>query len=157
MKRVFLETLGERRKTDPSRPPMNLKKLDDLVLYLQVHAIEKSTRKNYATGAKDYAHFCRNHNLSLNPTLETLSRYIAYTSQFIASGSKYLTGARHFLKEFYPSFTEARASAMVQATIRGAKKMSWHTSAATWTASLEERQCLVTCYCQGRPSLAWKM
>lgn len=74
MKRVLLEALGERRKTDPSRPPMDLKKLDDLVLYLQVHAIEKSTRKNYATGAKDYACFCRNHNLSLNPTPETLSR-----------------------------------------------------------------------------------
>lgn len=123
MERVLLEALGERRKTDPSRPPMDLNKLDDLVLYLQVHAIEKSTRKNYATGARDYARFCHNHKLPLDPTPETLSRYIAYTSQFIASGPKYLSGARHFLKEFYPSFTEARASALVQATIRGSKKI----------------------------------
>ncbi|KAF9003754.1 hypothetical protein BDZ89DRAFT_882483, partial [Hymenopellis radicata] len=63
------------------------------------------------------------HNLSLDPTPETLSRYIAYTSQFIASAPKYLSGAKHFLKEFYPHFADARASALVQATIRGAKKV----------------------------------
>lgn len=73
---------------------MDLEKLDELVLYLQVHAIERSTRNNYTTGARDYLRFCRIHNLPLDPTPQTLSRYIAYTSRFIASGPKYLTGAR---------------------------------------------------------------
>ena len=81
---------------------MDLEKLDKLVLYLQVHAIERSTHNNYATGARNYLRFCRIHNLPFDPTPQTPSRYIAYTSRFIASGPKYLTGARHFLKDFFP-------------------------------------------------------
>ena len=126
MERVLLEALGEesvRKSANSSRPPMDLENLDELVLYLQVHAIERSTRNNYATGARNYLRFCRIHNLPLNPTPQTLSRYIAYTSHFIASGPKYLTGARHFLKDFFPDFTAARADAAVQATIRGSKKL----------------------------------
>ncbi|KAJ7609280.1 hypothetical protein DFH06DRAFT_920683, partial [Mycena polygramma] len=62
------------------------------------------------------------HFLPLAPTPKTLSRYIAYTSQFIASGPKYLSGARHFLQDLYPEWDESRADPLVQATIRGSKK-----------------------------------
>ncbi|KAJ7722279.1 hypothetical protein DFH07DRAFT_679508, partial [Mycena maculata] len=62
------------------------------------------------------------HSLPLDPTPQTLSCYIAYTSQFIASGPKYLSGARHFLKDLYPDFDENRANPLVQATIRGSRK-----------------------------------
>ncbi|KAJ3752944.1 hypothetical protein EV360DRAFT_54308, partial [Lentinula raphanica] len=86
-------------------------------------AIEKSTKQNYTTGAKDYIRFCTSHNLDLNSTSFTLSRYIAYTSRHIASGPKYLSGARHFLKQLYPHFDESHAHPLVQATIRGCKKV----------------------------------
>ncbi|KAJ7926557.1 hypothetical protein B0H13DRAFT_2229389 [Mycena leptocephala] len=62
------------------------------------------------------------YSLPLDPTPQTLSRYIAYTSQFIASGPKYLSGARHFLKDLYPEWDEVRGDPLVQATIRGSKK-----------------------------------
>jgi hypothetical protein len=52
-----------------------------------------------------------------------LSRYIAYSSLFIASGPKYLTGVRHFLLDIYPEFDANRAHALVRTTIRGAKKV----------------------------------
>lgn len=125
MERVLLEALGEHRlRNGPSaRPPMDLNKLDDLVLFLQAHAIETSTKNNYSTGARDYIRFCTTHNLSLDPTPSTLSRYIAFTSKHIASGPKYLTGARHYLKQFYPHFDESRSNPLVQATIRGSKKI----------------------------------
>ncbi|KAJ3743842.1 hypothetical protein EV360DRAFT_57653 [Lentinula raphanica] len=71
----------------------------------------------------NYIHFCISHKLDLNPTPFTLSRYIAYTSRHIASGPKYLSGARHFLKQLYPHFDESRAHPLVQATIRGSKKV----------------------------------
>ncbi|KAJ6613359.1 hypothetical protein B0H10DRAFT_2222267 [Mycena sp. CBHHK59/15] len=58
----------------------------------------------------------------LGPTPQTLSRYIAYTSQFITSGPKYLSGARHFLKDLYPEWDEVRGDPLVQATICGSKK-----------------------------------
>lgn len=115
---------GQKRRNGRSaRPPMDLSKLDELVLFLQAHSIETSTKHNYATGAKDYIRFCTNHNLSLDPTPSTLSRYIAYTSRHIASGPKYLTGARHYLKQVYPHFNESRADPLVQTTIRGSKKV----------------------------------
>jgi hypothetical protein len=125
MERVLLEALGEqkRQKGRSVHPPMDLRKLDDLVLFLQAHAIEKSTKQNYSTGARDYIRFCSTHNLDLDPTPSTLSRYIAYTSKHIASGPKYLTGARHYLKQFFPHFDESRSNPLVQATIRGSKKV----------------------------------
>ncbi|KAF8811953.1 hypothetical protein BYT27DRAFT_7221270 [Phlegmacium glaucopus] len=93
------------------------------VLHLQTHSLEKSTISGYTTGARDYLHFCRIHDIPLNPTPETLSRYIAFTSLNIASGPKYLTGARHFLLSLYPDFNINRSNPLVQATIRGSKKV----------------------------------
>ncbi|KAJ7900796.1 hypothetical protein B0H13DRAFT_2336396 [Mycena leptocephala] len=101
---------------------MDLANLDRRTVHLQVTSIELSTVKGYAIGARDYISFCKSHSLSLAPTPQTLSRYIAYTSQFIASGPSYLTGARHFLKDLYPEWDESRADPLVQATIRGARK-----------------------------------
>ncbi|CAA7266998.1 unnamed protein product [Cyclocybe aegerita] len=91
-------------------------------LWLQASAIEKSTSQGYATGARDYLRFCITHSLPIKPTPQTLSCYIAYTSQFIASGPKYLSGARHFLADFYPEFDSSRSHPIVQATIRGSMK-----------------------------------
>ena len=124
MERVLLNALGGKR-TAPRvpRPPMELADLDARALYLQVNSIERSTSKNYATGARDYINFCILHSLPLDPTPTTLSRYVAYSSQFIASRPKYLTGVRHFLKDLYPDFDANRSHPIVKATIRGAKKV----------------------------------
>jgi hypothetical protein len=122
MEGVLLSALGELAPRS-ARPPLSLKDLDARVLHLQSHALEKSTVKGYSTGARDYARFCRLHHLPLDPSSQTLSRYIAYTSLSIASGPKYLTGARHFLHDIYPNFDDNRASPLVQATIRGSKKV----------------------------------
>ena len=124
MERVLLSALGGQRTTPRvARPPMDLADLDARALHLQANAIERSTSKNYATGARDYINFCILHSLSLEPTPTMLSRYIAYSSQFIASGSKYLTGVRHFLKELYPEFDANRSHPLVKSTVRGAKKV----------------------------------
>jgi hypothetical protein len=124
MEGVLLSALGgqstARRVT---RPPMDLADLDKWTLHLQVNSIEHSTTKGYATGARDYVNFCILHGLPLDPTPQTLSRYIAYTSLFIASGPKYLTGVRHFLRDIYPEFDANRAHSLVSSTIRGSKKI----------------------------------
>ena len=82
---------------------MDLADLDARTLLLQVNSTEHSTSKGYATGAQDYINFCILHSLPLDPTPTPLSRYIAYSSQFIASGPKYLTGVRHFRGKFTQS------------------------------------------------------
>ena len=122
MEGVLLSILGEPAPR-LARPSLKLEDLDARVSHLQNHALEKSTVGGYSTGARDYLRFCRIHHLPLDPTPQTLSRYIAYTSLSIGSGPKYLTGVRHFLHDLYPSFDASRASPLVQATIRGSKKV----------------------------------
>ena len=122
MESVLLNALGG-SSLKKTRPPMALDELDSRAVHLQVNAIEKSTAMGYATGARDYISFCLSHNLSIEPTPQTLSRYIAFTSIFIGSAPKYLTGARHFLQDIYPDFDQNRAHPMVKAAIRGSKKL----------------------------------
>jgi hypothetical protein len=69
-----------------------------------------------------YINFGIFHSLPLDPTPSTLSHYIAYSSLFIASSPKYLTGVRHFLKDLYPDFDANRSHPLVKTTIQGAKK-----------------------------------
>ena len=97
MEGVFLDSLGELAPRS-ARPPLELKDLDARVSHLQAHALETSTIGGYSTGARDYIRFCQLHHLPLEPSPQTLSRYIAFTSISIASGPKYLTGARHLSK-----------------------------------------------------------
>ncbi|KZT02558.1 uncharacterized protein LAESUDRAFT_738655 [Laetiporus sulphureus 93-53] len=51
-----------------------------------------------------------------------LARYVAYTSHFISSAPKYLSGAWHFLDDIYSTFTHNWAHPLVQATIAGSRK-----------------------------------
>ena len=105
-----------------ARPPMDLVSLDSQALALQIQAIEQSTARGYATGARDYVRFCLSHSLPIDPTPTALAHYIAYTSQFIASRLRYLSGA-HFLSVLYPAFDANRAHPLVQAMIRGSRKI----------------------------------
>ena len=102
---------------------MSLDALDDHAQYLQTNTIEISTTKGYTTSTQDYINFCLTFSLPLTPTPQNLSHYIAYTSKFIASASKYLTGAHHFLQELYPDFDTNCSHLLVQTTIRGSKKV----------------------------------
>jgi len=67
--------------------------------------------------------FCLQFLLPLTPTPQTLGRYIAYTSKFIASAPKYLTGAHHFLQDIYPDLNVNCAHPLVQSTMQGLKKV----------------------------------
>ena len=125
MEGLFLGSLGEQRTVarQASSISLALGEIDKRIVCLQSLAIESSTRKGYMTGARSYVKFCYQFHLPLDPTPTTLARYIAYTSRSIASGPKYLTGVRHFLRDIYPDFDKSRASAFVQTTIRGSVKL----------------------------------
>jgi hypothetical protein len=123
MEGELLNLLGGSRAVHKTRPVQDLADVDSRASFLRSVSIEKSTNKGYQTGARDYVTFCMNHHLPLDPTPVTLSRYIAYSSQFIASGPKYLSGARHFLRDIYSDFDKNRGHPLVQSTIRGAKKV----------------------------------
>ncbi|KAF5376460.1 hypothetical protein D9615_008600 [Tricholomella constricta] len=123
MEGLLLSALGGSGASRSTRPAVDLASLDEYARHLQVSALEKSTALGYATGARDYIRFCISANLPLDPTPLTLSRYIAFTSRHIASGPKYLSGARHFLRDLYPEFDANRDHPLVRTTIRGSKKV----------------------------------
>jgi hypothetical protein len=120
---MLLDDLGEPGLRKRARPHFSLEEIDRYASFLQHSAIEKSTSKVYKTGARDYISFCVSHRLSLQPTPLTLSRYIAFSSHSIASASKYLTGASHYLKDLYPDFDTVRSHPLVLSTIRGSQKV----------------------------------
>jgi len=126
MEGVLLNALGghgNSTRSSRARRPMDLCDLDHRTRWLQANAIEKSTVNGYTTGARDYLKFCMAHSLPIDPTPQTLSRYISYTSRYIASGPKYLSGVRHFLSEMYPDFDANRSHPLVTSVICGAKKV----------------------------------
>ena len=118
----LLSFLSRAPRRPVARPSLPLSAIDEHIALLHAHAIEPSTRRNYSTGARDYILFCSIHGLPLDPTPLTIARYVAYTSLRIASAPKYLSGARHFLRDLYPDFDTARKHALVQTTIRGSRK-----------------------------------
>jgi hypothetical protein len=92
MEGVLLSLLGGNDRdlvSRHSRPPVSLSDLDARLAILQANALDCSTLHGYAVGARDYLRFCLQHNLPIDPTPNTLARYITYTSQFIASGPHY--------------------------------------------------------------------
>ena len=124
MEAVLLGVLGGQSFHQKTiHPPISLAALDEHTLYLQTSAIEISTAKGYATGARDSINFCLLFSLPSTPTPQTLARYIAYTSKFIASAPKYLTGAHHFLWDIYPDFNMNCTHPLVQSTIQSSKKI----------------------------------
>jgi hypothetical protein len=90
MEGVFLNLFGgnDGSLIHHSRPRVSLSDLDDRLAFLQATALDQSTVRGYAVGARDYLRFCLipSHDLPYDPTPLTLARYIAYTSKFIASG-----------------------------------------------------------------------
>lgn len=106
-----------------SRPVVSLSALDERMYYLQAHSIERTTALGYRTGARAYISFCMNHNIPIAPTPLTLARFVTYTSQYIGSSSKYLTGARHFLIDIFPEWDQTRDNPMVKATLSGSRKV----------------------------------
>jgi hypothetical protein len=106
-----------------SRPQVSLADLDSRLSLLQANALDRSTVRGYAVGARDYLRFCLRHHLPFDPTPLTLARYVAYTSRYIASGPRYLSGARHYLKDLFPEYDAVRAHPLVKTTIRGSLKV----------------------------------
>jgi hypothetical protein len=122
MAEVLLNFIGEGHPYAPRRP-LPLADLDSRLSLLQSHSLEETTRRQYASGLRDYLRFCLAHKLPFDPTPLTLARYIAYTSLFIASGQKYLSGVRHYLLPIFPDFIANRSHPLVQSTIAGARKV----------------------------------
>ena len=101
----------------------SLTDIDKQLAFLQANALDRSTIHSYSVGARDYLHFCLTHDLPLHPTPLTLAQYNVYTSCFIASGPRYLSGAWHYLQDLFPEYDSICNHPLVTSTFRGSKKV----------------------------------
>lgn len=88
-------------------------------------ALEPSSFASYSSALHSYISFCTKHGFSIEPTPDTLSLYIVYTSHFIRprSVSSYLSGICNKLESFYPSVRESRRHKLVTRTLAGCLKL----------------------------------
>jgi hypothetical protein len=87
------------------------------------YTLDPSSCASYTSALQSYVTFCRNHNLPVEPTPETLSFYIVYMYHFIPkSVPSYLSGICNQLETFYPDVRQARAHPLVKKTLRGCTK-----------------------------------
>lgn len=78
-----------------------------------------------ATHIESYFTFCDAHNLSIDPTPDTLSFYIVYMSAEMAPRTvrTYLSGVIYALEPYYPDAKRNRSSILVSLTLEGCIKM----------------------------------
>jgi len=88
-------------------------------------AVDVSTRKNYGSALNSYLNFVLLHDLPVEPTDDTLSLYVVYTSSYVKPKSvdTYLSGISHQLEFFFPDVRKARSSPLVKRTLRGCKQL----------------------------------
>ena len=108
----------------PAREPWS----KDRLLYERSIALglvlDKSTNDSYSSAANSYITFCRIHNLSLEPTEETLSFYVVFMCAFVKAKTvdTYLSGICSQLENYFPNIRHARCSSLVSRTLRGCKR-----------------------------------
>ena len=113
------------RPRQPKRERWSLEHLHHERALALGEAIDLSTRKNYGSALNSYLNFILLHNLPVEPTDDTLSLYIVWTSHYIQPDSveTYLSGIAHQLEPHFPDVRRARASYLVKRTLRGCKRL----------------------------------
>jgi hypothetical protein len=86
--------------------------------------INTTTASVYNSHLNSYITFCQLHNLSIDPTEETLSFYVVWLSHYIKPHSvdSYLLGISNRLQDSYPFIRATHCSSLVAQTLRGCKR-----------------------------------
>jgi hypothetical protein len=88
-------------------------------------AIDVSMWKNYGSALNSYLSFIRMHNMSVEPTPDTLSLFTVFMLHHIKPNSvdTYLSGICQQLKPYFPNICKARKSRLVHRTLQGCKRL----------------------------------
>ena len=103
------------RSWQPHSVPWNLECLVTKRSISLGFALDKSTSLAYSSALNSYLAFCMMHGFDLEPSIDTLSFYVAYMSHHIELHSvrTYLTGIVLELEAFYPHVHEVQHSSVV--------------------------------------------
>jgi hypothetical protein len=88
-------------------------------------AIDLSTRQTYGSALNSYLNFVLLHELPVEPTDDTHSLFVVWTSSYIQPRSvdSYLSGICHQLEAYFPDVRSTRSSPLVKRTLRGCKRL----------------------------------
>jgi hypothetical protein len=105
----------------PVRVAWSPEKLFRKRAFAMEHALDKSSKKSYASALNSYLNFCEIHNLPIDPTPDTLSFYITFLCDHIEPRSvrNYLSGICSSLESFFPYVRESRKHVFVTRTLKG--------------------------------------
>jgi hypothetical protein len=89
------------------------------------NALTPSTTATYSSALISYLDFCKNHQLPISPTVNTLSFFSVYTSHFIEPRSvdNYLSGICSELEPYFPDIRAMRRHPTITKTLRGCKRL----------------------------------
>lgn len=129
-------------------------RLDALVYEALTHALDQSTNQAYDSHLQSYLQFCKGHHLPVEPTTQTLARYIVYMGQFIKplSVETYLSGITHRLRPFFPQVKAARDNDYIKQVLRGTKRLQNSPTNRKEPITFDELNALTRLY-EGRNNL----
>lgn len=113
------------RSRQPNRPAWSLERLLQERAILLGYAIAPSTHLTYSSALESYIAFCQRQQFPINPTIDTLSFYVAYMSAYVAPSTvaSYLSGICHKLEPYFPEVRHLRKNRLVAQTLQGAKRL----------------------------------
>ena len=117
--------------TRPRQPLREVWSMERLVHQRSValgHVIDTSTKLSYQSATNSFLTFCSLHNITPEPTENTLSLYIVWMSHHIEPRSvvSYLSGICHDFEPFFPNIRAVRKSSLVTRTLRGCLRLHSH-------------------------------
>jgi hypothetical protein len=88
-------------------------------------AIDNTSAQTYGSAVNSYIEFCRLHNFSVEPTIDTFTFYIVFMSRHIdpRSVDSYLSGICNQLEDHWPDVRNIRKSPLVSKTLKGYKRL----------------------------------
>lgn len=89
------------------------------------NALDQNTHLTYTSHLQSYLTFCKMHDFTIDPTVDTLSFFVVYMSHHIkpASVDSYLSGICSQLEHLFPTVCDACRSALVSRTLASCKQM----------------------------------
>jgi hypothetical protein len=113
------------RARQPQRDVWSREKLIRMRALALSHAHAPSTSLTYSSALHAYLSFCKNHDIDIEPTADSLSFFTVYMSFHIRPSSveSYLSGIQNELEPYFPHVRHLRRSLLVSRTLRGCKRL----------------------------------
>ena len=132
----------------PHRDPWTRERLLHERAVAMGNAIDSTSRYTYGSALNSYLTFVRIHNMPIDPTEETLSFFVVFTSHFInpRSVASYLSGICNQLEPWFPNVRTARRSMMVTRTMEGCLRLKGVAVTRKRPLTLDDLQIVINHY-----------